>query len=438
MLCAESNCFAAKKSLQIKTVALMPFGTFTVEDLSIDMTPLVMQELKGHHLDVVAQSVLEDFLAKRRVRKVEFLDRPTIRAMGTSLNVDALVMGTVSTMSAGENPHVSMNAQMVDCENAAIVWANAISRTGSDYAGFLGLGRITSLEKLVNVVVGELFESLPVRISADSQSPRSFEVIRAGFFPDALRSGETAQLTMEIREIMGKVRDIKAFVMDTEIALQSRDGRFYGGTVVAPPVEGTYPLTVYITDRWNRLFSIDAVANMIVHNTPPSIVLIPRQKIVSPNNDGISEFVLFVPEVLDARALKSWKVEIVDEEGQVVRSEGGVGGLPRAFMWRGVDDENRPVQDGDYFCRLIAQDEAGNTTTALSEGVVVDSAAPEVMVHVGDELDEGVLLTITAKDRSKIDYWELLVFDASGQQIDRFEGKGLPPETVTAQVKKKS
>jgi len=96
-----------------------------------------------------------------------------------------------------------------------------------------------------------------------------------------------------------------------------------------------------------------------------------------------------------------------------------------------------PVKDGVYFCRLIAQDEAGNTTTALSEGVVVDGAAPEVVVHVGDELDEGVVLTITATDRSKIDYWELVVLDASGQEVDRFEGKGNLPETVTAEVKKK-
>ncbi len=437
LLCVQSEVMAAKTSLQIRTVALMPFGDFTVDGLSIDMTRLVVEELKRHQLDVIAQEVLEDFLAKRRVRRAEFLDRPTIRAMGASLNVDALVMGTVSMLSGGENPHVSVSAQMVDCENAAIVWADSVSRTGADYAGFLGLGRITSLEKLVNVVVGELFESLPVKVASLNRFPPSFEVVRAGFFPDALRSGETAQVTMEIKEIMGKVRDIKAFVMDNEITLYSRDGRFYGGTATAPPIEGTYPLAVYITDRWNRLFSMDALASMTVHNTPPKIVLTPRQKIVSPNNDGIKDFVLFVPEVLEAIALKSWKVEIADEEGQVVRSESGVEGLPQAFMWRGVDDQNRPVKDGAYFCRLVAQDEAGNTTTALSEGVVVDGTAPEAVVHIRAEVDEGMVLSITAKDRSKIDYWELSVLDASGREVDRFEGKGELPETVTADIKKK-
>jgi TolB-like protein len=430
--------FSAEKKPPVRTAALLPFGNLTVEDISIDVTRLVTEELRRHNLDVVAQEALEDFLVKRRIRRADFLDRPTIRAMGTAMNVDVLVMGNVSILSGGENPHVSINAQMVDCENGSVMWANSVSRTGADYAGFLGLGRITSVEKLVNVVVQELFEGLSLKAGLDNSSPATFEIVQADFFPNALRSGETAQLSMEVKEIKGKARDIRAFVMDAEIRLQSRDGKLYGGTTVAPPIEGSYPLKVFITDRWNRLFSMEAVAVLTVHNTPPRITLSPRQSFISPNRDGVSESVLFVPDVLEALALQSWKVEIADEEGQVVRSEKGFGALPQGFLWRGVDNKENPVKDGLYFCRLIAKDEAGNTTTALSEKVVVDATAPEVAVHVQEEHVEGLILALGVNDKSGIDYWDLVIYNGNGQELERFEGKGQPPETVTAAKKKRA
>lgn len=427
---------AAYKHLQIKTVALIPFGTFTVGNVTIDVTNLVIRELEGHHLEVVGQEALEAFLAQRRIRRMEFLDRPAIRAMGSTLNVDALVTGTVSILSGGENPQVAMDAQMVDCLDASVIWANAVSRTGQDYAGFLGLGRIDSLEKLVAVAIKELFENLPLKTSSASPSPAAFEIARAGFSPDVLRSGETALLSMEIKEIVGKVRDIKAFVLNREIKLETRDGRFYGGTILAPPIEGTYPLKVYITDRWNRLVGLDAVASLTVHNRPPKILLSARQKRISPNNDGVSEFILFVPEVLEAIALESWAVEIIDEQGQVVRSEHGLGVLPEGFTWRGVDNQYKPVKDGPYFCRLVVEDKAGNKTVALSDKVIADATPPDVAVRVDGVDEDRVVLALEAQDESPIDYWDLVVFDAVGQQEAYFEGKGQPPGTVSFVVKK--
>lgn len=428
----------AGRVLNIKSVALMPFGTFKVEEQTINMTVLAAQELKSRGLEVVGQDALETFLVDRRIRRAEFLDRPTIRALGTSLHVDALVTGAVDILSAGDDPQVSMNAQMVDCLEASVIWANSVSRTGQDYAGFLGLGRINSLERLVRVVVKELFEGLPLQAHAGVQAPMTFEVVRAAFSPEVLRSGDRALLSMEIKEILGKVRDIRAFVLDKEVPLETQDGRFYAGTLVAPPIEGTYALRVYITDRWNRLVRVESMARLTVHNQAPRIVIRPRQTLVSPNNDGIAETVLFVPEVLESMALDSWKVEIVDKQGRVVRSEHGVGGLPDGFMWRGVDDEYHPVPDGAYFCRLTARDKAGNRTVAMSaKEVLVDTTPPEIAVHIDAVDDRGVVLGVATTDASGIDYWEILIRNPSGTTIGRFSGKGAPPDVLTLVQKKK-
>ncbi|MBN1840863.1 MAG: hypothetical protein JW883_01085 [Deltaproteobacteria bacterium] len=430
--------FGAGKGVKIKTVAVMPFGTFTVEDLSIDVTSVVTEDLRKHNFNVISQDVLEDFLVKRRIRRTDFLDRPAIRAMGTVLKVDALLIGSVDLITGGENPQICMNAQMIDCVDASVIWANSVSRTGADYATFLGLGKLTSLEKLVEVVLEELLKGLPGTVNLDSSSVSPFEIIHASFSPSVLRGGETARLSLEVKEITGKVRDIKAFVLDSEIELKTRDGRWYSGAMTAPSVEGVYPLRIYISDRWNRMFNVDAMASVSVHNSPPEITLSPRRRLISPNNDDINDHVLFIPEVLKAITLRTWKVEISNEDGRVVRSEDGMGALPEGFVWRGVDNDYKAVQDGIYFCRLIVEDEAGNTTSTLKEKVVVDATAPKVAVAVAEESEEGMTLALKANDRSEIAYWELIVYDRTGSEAARFEGEGDIPGTLAAKVKKKA
>lgn len=430
--------FGAGKGVKIKTVALMPFGTFTVEDLSIDVTSVVTEDLRKYNFNVISQDVLEDFLVKKRIRRTDFLDRPAIRAMGTVLKVDALLMGSVDLITGGENPQICMNAQMIDCVDASVIWANSVSRTGADYATFLGLGKITSLEKLVHIAVEELLKGLPGTVNLDSSSVSPFEIIHASFSPSVLRGGEMAQLSLEVKEITGKVRDIKAFVLDSEIELKTKDGRWYSGAMTAPVVEGVYPLRIYISDRWNRMFNVDAMASVTVHNSPPEITLSPRRRLISPNNDGINDYVLFIPEILKAITLRSWKIEISNEDGRVVRSEDGMGALPEGFVWRGVDNEYKAVQDGIYFCRLVAEDEAGNMTSTLREKVVVDATAPKVAVAIAGESEEGMTLALKANDTSEIAYWELIVYDRTGSEAARFEGKGDIPGTLAAKVKKKA
>jgi hypothetical protein len=175
-----------------------------------------------------------------------------------------------------------------------------------------------------------------------------------------------------------------------------------------------------------------AMANLTVHNSPPKITLSPRQRLISPNNDGINDYVLFVPEVLKAISLKSWNVEIANGDGQIVRSEDGMGLLPEGFVWRGEDNQYKTVKDGTYFCRLVAEDEAGNTTSTAREKIVVDTTPPEVAIAVFQESEEGTTLAVKVDDESQIADWELIIYDRTGAEAGRFEGNGNIPETLTA------
>lgn len=432
----SGRVLGANDVVKIKRVAVMPFGTFIVGDISIDMTCLISDYLIKNEFEVISQDILENFLAKRRIRRTEFLDRPTIREMGAVLKTDVLILGSVDLLEDDENPQVAMNAQMINCFDASVVWANSVSRTGDDFATFLGLGRITSLKKLIEITVEELLSNLPSTVNLAGSSVTPIEISHAGFFPDVLRGGETTRISIEVKEITGRLLDIKAFVLDSEINLKTEDGRWYTGTISAPVIDGVYPLKIYVSDQRNRLFSIDSAASLTVHNFPPQLTLFFQKRLISPNNDSINDYIQFFPELLKAITLKSWQVEITDEAGDIVRSEGGFGVLPEGFIWRGENNQHKTVKDGTYFCRLIVEDKAGNRTSTAKEKIVVDRTPPEIAVFLVVENEESLILSLKIKDISKIADWEVIVYDKAGAETGRFEGKENIPATLVCQIKK--
>jgi len=436
----SGHIFGADDVVKIKRISLMSFNTFAVEDMSIDMTHFISDCLIKNEFEIISQDILENFLAKRRIRGTEFLDKPTIREMGAALKANVLILGSVDLLEDGENPQVAMNAQMINCFDSSVVWANSISRTGDDFATFLGIGRITSLKKLIEITVEELLSDLPstvnVIVDMGSSSITPIEISYAGFSPDVLRGGETTRISIEVKEITKKLQDIRAFVLDSEIDLTTKDGRWYTGTISAPAIDGVYSLKIYVSDRWNRLFSVNSAANLTVHNSSPEVTLLFQKRLISPNNDGINDYIQFFPELLKAITLESWNIEITDKDGKIVRSEDGFGMLPADFFWRGENNQYKTVKDGTYFCRFFVKDKAGNRTSTAKEKIVVDRTPPETTVVLAVENEKSLTLSLKTKDISKIDDWKVIIYDRTGAEAGMFEGKGNIPATIVCPVKK--
>jgi len=436
LLGSSGEIFGAKTGIKIKKIAVMPFGSLMVDDLSFDFTHLITNRLINDKFIVIPQDVLEGFLVEKRVRRTDFLDRPTIREMGTALGADALMTGSVGMLAGGENPRVAVSAQMIDCVDSAVVWANSVSYTGADFATFLGIGKINSLQKLVEVAVTDLLKGLPAEAGVHDEQARPFEIAQASFFPKVLKGGQRTNVSIEVREIIGRLADIKAFVLDTEVELKTEDARWYTGTFIAPSIEGVYSLRVYATDQGNRLFRMDDLAQLRVDNTPPEVSVSFGQRLISPNNDGIMDNILFFPELLKADVLEGWRVEIADVAGTIVRSEEGTGRLPGGFMWRGKDNRFKRVKDGTYFCQLILEDKAGNRSVSPRETIVVDTTPPEVNLVLAAEDDKGITLELKTTDNSRIGDWDLIIYDRKGNETGKFDGKGDMPTELSCALKR--
>ncbi len=131
----------------IERVAVLPF-----ENLSNDQqagfraTRLMITELLASGaVDVVEPGEVEGALAKIRGRP----SQPSIEeivGLGQSLEVQAVIMGTVAQSEilrsgAVAIPAVTLDAQMVETETGAIVWAATnTEKGGSASARFLGSG----------------------------------------------------------------------------------------------------------------------------------------------------------------------------------------------------------------------------------------------------------------------------------------------------------
>ena len=435
LLALSGEILGAKTGIKIRKIAVMPFGSASVDGLSFDFTGLVRDRLENQKFIVIPQDVLEGFLVEKRVRRTDFLDRATIREMGAALGPDALMIGSVGMLAGGENPQVAASAQMIDCVDSSVVWANSVSYTGADFATFLGIGKINSLHQLVEVALTDLLEDLPTEVGIDDEQARPFEIAQARFFPQVLKGGQRTNVSIEVREIIGRLADMKAFVLDTEVDLETEDGRWYMGTFTAPSIEGLYSLTVYVMDEGNRLSRIDSLAQLRVDNTPPEVSISFRQRLISPNNDGIKDNVLFFPELLKGDILEGWKVEIADEAGMIVRSEDGIGGLPGGFVWRGEDNTFKRVQDGTYFCQLILEDRAGNKSVSPKETIVVDTTPPQVDLLLAAEHDKGLTLKLKTEDTSRVGNWELIIYDRMGKEAGKFDGQGDMPDELSCALK---
>ena len=57
--------------------------------------------------------------------------------------------------------------------------------------------------------------------------------------------------------------------------------------------------------------------------------------------------------------IESWRVEVRNRDGKLVRVLEGNGAPPEEFVWQGMDDQGRLVADGNYAVRVSIVDDMG-------------------------------------------------------------------------------
>jgi flagellar hook assembly protein FlgD/flagellar motor protein MotB len=245
--------------------------------------------------------------------------------------------------------------------------------------------------------------------------------------------------------------------LGANITLPSGGRRIVGGKL---PTDGDLAIDTAYKPLYKGVSALGAGATWtvgIADKKPPRIKIEYPEPVdpeypmyFSPNNDGKADYLEFPLSITDERYVESWKWEIKDEEGNLVRSyenkelrpeTQGVKNffkrlvavkkeveVPPSLIWDGIGDSGELAPDGRYFFTISATDDSGNSGSSVRYEAVLKNAPPEIVVENMDDTQRvfspgggGSKNTITFRQRgSAEDAWESGIYNVSGEKIRDF------------------
>ncbi|MCL2879509.1 MAG: OmpA family protein [Treponema sp.] len=180
----------------------------------------------------------------------------------------------------------------------------------------------------------------------------------------------------------------------------------------------------------------------------------------SPNNDGAADYLVIPVSITDDHYVTSWKVEIKNADGDVIRTienkeqrpvarslKDFFGRLaavkkqvevPPEFTWDGKNDEGSLAPDGNYYFTITASDDSNNVAVSPAYEAVLKNTPPEVSIQAMSNSQrifnplggnkESITLTLSG---SAEDAWQSGIYNSSGTKIRTFDDiNGQPVQQV--------
>jgi TolB-like protein len=165
-LCVALGCARARPVLtgpvETRAIAVLPCA-----NLSTAAAPMralqrrIEAELQGRGVPVVAPALVEEFLARHRVRYTGGVDLETARAAGEELNAAGLLVTSVDAYESSAPVRETLSMRLVAAdESAAIRWVASVARSGDDSPGAFDLGIVTDIAVLEQDLLRNLTSSL--------------------------------------------------------------------------------------------------------------------------------------------------------------------------------------------------------------------------------------------------------------------------------------
>ncbi len=237
-----------------------------------------------------------------------------------------------------------------------------------------------------------------------------------------------------------------------------------GSDLFVPYISGDYSF-VYNknhTDGWLgvphatvglRSYILSPLANKSsgVAKTASATLAVKKGEGFTPDDDNHDEVLVLKPVTNKVLGNKtdSWKIEITDPEGKLVRTINGESKLPKEIEWDGLDDNGVVVKgETPYTFTLKAvpvakvQEKLGGAEEVVGEPLIVNVgpiAGPAVTIDT--ELKEGFTpdgdnkldtLPVTVKPTVNLSgkAWKLLIKDKNKETIKTIAGEGEVPEEI--------
>ena len=199
---------------------------------------------------------------------------------------------------------------------------------------------------------------------------------RKDFIPLTISSSAETLWQGQILDKKGNV--VKSYSWTGKANSFDWDGCDEAGNIVE---NGKYSFTISATDQAGN-FSKAEIKDILVDNTSVKAYLTAEYDSFAPNNDGFRDEQIFSIMVTPTENIASWKFDIKDMDGNIVRSWSNLDSknVPATIKWNGAD-VNGFVQEGFFTGNLFVEYEKGDVTSVQSSAFISSVTAPKISVR---------------------------------------------------------
>ena len=191
----------------------------------------------------------------------------------------------------------------------------------------------------------------------------------------------------------------------------------------------------------------------------PEISIRPDYNYISPNYDGVQDYLIFDVSVYDRSRIKGWRLQIVNDKELTVRDfrmserdiEKRLGAssffrrifssresfiVPERILWEGSDSSGQKLPDGRYRYYFYAWDTRDNIAPVKSGTVFLDATPPDAGLTTdslifspnGDGNKDFLVIKQTVRTSDE-DQWSGEFKNSAGETVRsfRWRGDGIPP-----------
>lgn len=224
----------------------------------------------------------------------------------------------------------------------------------------------------------------------------------------------------------------------------SWNGLTYGGGKL--PGDTTYTASATIRDQYGNTGNVAAIIR--VGSTPVAVSapkmkeeasIMPQMSGFSPNDDKALDTIVFDLNYGKPLSVKSWKVDILQNNRSVRQFVGTADSLPSEISWNGKKTDGSTADQASYTAALSIDfgSEYKAVTVTTPQPFILATDAPHGTITLSEPLFSPIESKPTidisfqaATALTKMESWSMRIFDPEGNLFKSFEGEW-PNTTVT-------
>ncbi len=195
-----------------------------------------------------------------------------------------------------------------------------------------------------------------------------------------------------------------------------------------PYPDGKYTYQLNGTDSAGNSLILPA-ESFEIDNRKRSVSISLDMAYFSPNNDGVSDTLDFIPAITIKEGMKEWRLSIISSSEKTVRTFKGYTAIPESIVFDGKADNGKLLGEDSYIADFAVFYTNGDMPSAASQPFRLDITPPKAMVKRDIDIfspnGDGRKDQVFIQQSTSQEYtWSGEIVDAKGNSVKSYTWKG--------------